>query len=121
MLLVRFAMSVYSAVKLKCFNAVIFTIRNAFANHLKSVSAATPSLFDAPTMNARNKYLREISAISSISNYIRNTKAILLRHTPMNMVILFLGVPLLIVDTCSSMRKEIRKDSSVYNVENSIV
>jgi len=120
MLLVKYAMSACSVVMSKYLNVVISIIRNAFVNHLKSALAATPSLFDALMMNARIKCLRETSAISSINSFTKNIKVILLRHMLMNMVILFLGVRLLTVDTCSSMRKAIKSDSSVYSVKSSI-
>ena len=120
MLLVKYAMSACSVVMSKYLNVVISIIRNAFVNHLKSVSAAIPSLFDALMMNARNKCLRETSAISSINSFTKNIKVIPSRHMLMNTVILFLGVRLLTVDTCSSMRKVIKKDSSVYSVKSSI-
>jgi hypothetical protein len=40
---------------------------------------------------------------------------------PMNTVIQFLGVQLLIVGICSFTRKEIKKDFNAYNVKNNIV
>lgn len=120
MLLVRSVMSACLEEMWKCYNAAISIIKNACANHLKSVLAATPSLFDARMMNARNRSHRGISATSSINNYTRNIKAIPSKHTLMSTAIQFLGALLLIAAICSFTRKEIKRDSSVYNVKNSI-